>query len=569
MILPVGKKDTIQVSVLPLGATNKRLEWKSGNTAVATVADGVVTAVAEGEATITATTTDGSKISATCKVTVTKNKDAAIANLQKLVDEAQDLYKNSTEGSEIGQYASGSRAALLKVINAVKAKISDTMSDEALNQCVTDIQNAIDTFKSKQVTAGPDTDISSLNNTVYIENFEAQAGSIKTLSVKMKNTLDVVGLQFDLYLPDGMTFVKDQDGEVEMTLSSGRTTARRTDLFKSVIRSDGSLRVLAASTMTYPFTGNDGEIIQIKVKVSDDMQNGDYPIIFRNVELSSTKAKERQSYVKSTVSISSYKLGDVDNDGSVTVSDVVFTSSYILDGNPSPFNKAAADIDGDGEVTVSDVVQICTIILNEGKATVNATAKGMVAYGPSSFEIAPFIINTGSEQSVDVLLSNACPVLGYQMDIALPDGITLQGVSLEKGRANEDPSTKCEFARLNNGKYRILCFSMRGNAFNGNEGAVAHLTLMADNKMTDGCYQVEVSNVIMACPNGQQRQNNFIVPFQVGSPTYISRVGIDANKNVNVYGVDGALVRYQVKAGSCLDNLPKGIYVVNGRKFFK
>ena len=155
------------------------------------------------------------------------------------------------------------------------------------------------------------------------------------------------------------------------------------------------------------------------------------------------------------------------------------------------------------------------------------------------------------------------------MDIALPDGITLQGVSLEKGRANEDPSTKCEFARLNNGKYRILCFSMRGNAFNGNEGAVAHLTLMADNKMTDGCYQVEVSNVIMACPNGQQRQNNFIVPFQVGSPTYISRVGIDANKNVNVYGVDGALVRYQVKAGSCLDNLPKGIYVVNGRKFFK
>ena len=95
------------------------------------------------------------------------------------------------------------------------------------------------------------------------------------------------------------------------------------------------------------------------------------------------------------------------------------------------------------------------------------------------------------------------------------------------------------------------------------------MTLMADNKMTDGCYQVEVSNVIMACPNGQQRQNNFIVPFQVGSPTYISRVGIDANKNVNVYGVDGALVRYQVKAGSCLDNLPKGIYVVNGRKFFK
>lgn len=569
MILPVGKKDTIQVSVLPLGATNKRLEWKSSNTAVATVADGVVTAVAEGEATITGTTTDGSNISATCKVTVTKNKDAAIANLQKLVDEAQNLYKNSTEGSEIGQYASGSRAALLKVINAVKAKISDTMSDETLAQCVTDIQNAIDTFKSKQVTAGPDTDISQLNNTVYIENFEAQAGAIRTLSVKMKNTLDVVGLQFDLYLPDGLTFVKDENGDVEMTLSTGRTTAKRTDLFNSVIRADGSLRVLAASTKTYSFSGNDGEIIQIKVKVADNMKNGDYPIIFKNVELSSTKAKERQSYVKSTVSISSYKMGDVDNDGTVTVSDVVFTSSYILDGNPSPFIKAAADIDGDGEITVSDVVQICTLILHEEAGTVSAAAKAQVAYDSSSFGINPFVINSGSSQSVGVNLSNTRPVLGYQMDIALPEGISLQGVRLDGERMGDASSTECEFTKLKNGKYRILCYSMLGNAFNGNNGAIAHLTLVADNQMADGNYQAEVSNVIMAGENYRHRQNNFVVPFQVGSTTYVSRIGVDANKMVNVYGVDGTLVRYQVKAGSCLDNLPNGMYIVNGHKFIK
>ncbi len=569
MILPVGKKDTIQVSVLPLGATNKRLEWKSSNAAVATVTDGVVTAVAEGEATITGTTTDGSNISATCKVTVTKNKDAAIANLQSLVDEAQTLYTNSTEGSEIGQYASGARAALLKVINAVKAKISDTMSDEVLAQCVTDIQNAIDTFKSKQVTAGPDTDISKLNNTVYIENFEAQAGAIKTLSVKMKNTLDVVGLQFDLYLPDGLTFVKDENGDVEMTLSTGRTTAKRTDLFNSVIRADGSLRVLAASTKTYSFSGNDGEIIQIKVKVADNMKNGDYPIIFKNVELSSTKAKERQSFVKSTVSISSYKMGDVDNDGTVTVSDVVFTSSYILDGNPSPFIKAAADIDGDGEITVSDVVQICTLILHEEAGTVSAAAKAQVAYDSSSFGINPFVINSGSSQSVEVNLSNTRPVLGYQMDIALPEGISLQGVCLDGERMGDASSTECEFTKLKNGKYRILCYSMLGNAFNGNNGAIAHLTLVADNQMADGNYQAEVSNVIMAGENYRHRQNNFVVPFQVGSTTYVSRIGVDANKMVNVYGVDGTLVRYQVKAGSCLDNLPNGMYIVNGHKFIK
>ena len=52
-------------------ATNKSVEWTSSNESVAAVdANGVVTAVTVGEATITASTIDGSNLSATCKVTV-------------------------------------------------------------------------------------------------------------------------------------------------------------------------------------------------------------------------------------------------------------------------------------------------------------------------------------------------------------------------------------------------------------------------------------------------------------------------------------------------------------------
>ncbi len=61
----------LTATVLPELATNKSVTWKSSNEAVATVdANGVVTAIALGEAVITATTTDGSNLSATCKVTV-------------------------------------------------------------------------------------------------------------------------------------------------------------------------------------------------------------------------------------------------------------------------------------------------------------------------------------------------------------------------------------------------------------------------------------------------------------------------------------------------------------------
>lgn len=68
--LTVGKTVTLTATVAPDDATDKSVTWSSSNTAVATVADGVVTAVAAGTATITVTTTDGSK-TATCEVTVT------------------------------------------------------------------------------------------------------------------------------------------------------------------------------------------------------------------------------------------------------------------------------------------------------------------------------------------------------------------------------------------------------------------------------------------------------------------------------------------------------------------
>lgn len=63
-----GATETLTATVLPTTATDKTVIWESGDTAVATVKDGIVTAVAAGNATITAKA--GEK-TATCAVTVT------------------------------------------------------------------------------------------------------------------------------------------------------------------------------------------------------------------------------------------------------------------------------------------------------------------------------------------------------------------------------------------------------------------------------------------------------------------------------------------------------------------
>ena len=67
--LYVGETQRLTVGFNPSNATNKNVTWESSNEAVATVMDGVVTAVGKGTATITVTTADGN-YTATCEVTV-------------------------------------------------------------------------------------------------------------------------------------------------------------------------------------------------------------------------------------------------------------------------------------------------------------------------------------------------------------------------------------------------------------------------------------------------------------------------------------------------------------------
>lgn len=65
----VGSSFTLTPTILPENADNKTISWKSSNSSVATVNNGVVTAISPGTATVTVTTADGNK-TATCVVSV-------------------------------------------------------------------------------------------------------------------------------------------------------------------------------------------------------------------------------------------------------------------------------------------------------------------------------------------------------------------------------------------------------------------------------------------------------------------------------------------------------------------
>lgn len=70
LVLNIGDRFSLDSTVLPDNAYNQSLEWSTTDRNVATVEDGNVTAVGEGECDIVCSATDGSGISATCHVTV-------------------------------------------------------------------------------------------------------------------------------------------------------------------------------------------------------------------------------------------------------------------------------------------------------------------------------------------------------------------------------------------------------------------------------------------------------------------------------------------------------------------
>ena len=86
--LYVGDTETLTPTITPDNATNKNLTWSSDTPSVASVNNGVVTAVAPGTATITATTVDGG-FTATCTVTVRPDIPPANPNYRITVEATQ------------------------------------------------------------------------------------------------------------------------------------------------------------------------------------------------------------------------------------------------------------------------------------------------------------------------------------------------------------------------------------------------------------------------------------------------------------------------------------------------
>ncbi len=151
--LDVGESKTLQATVLPADADDQSMTWASSDPSVVKVEEGVITALAPGEATVTVYAGNGA-FSDTCTVTVPDPKlKAAVALLDAEIGYAEELKAELTLSEEAEanvpfgtQYVSaGQMAAFEEALNG--AKTADRSTVSTVEECRTALKTAVATLK--------------------------------------------------------------------------------------------------------------------------------------------------------------------------------------------------------------------------------------------------------------------------------------------------------------------------------------------------------------------------------------------------------------------------------------
>ena len=138
-------------------------------------------------------------------------------------------------------------------------------------------------FNNVEELEAPSTDLTLFTKVLYIESAEGKTGSQAKLSLKMNNDIPIAGFQCDVEMPEGISVAMDEDEYYLIDLSTERTTAKRTNTFDSALQPDGSIRILAGSTKSCAFEGNEGEVATITVNIDENLEEGEYPMILKNI----------------------------------------------------------------------------------------------------------------------------------------------------------------------------------------------------------------------------------------------------------------------------------------------
>lgn len=127
----------------------------------------------------------------------------------------------------------------------------------------------------------------------------------------------------------------------------------------------------------------------------------------------------------------------------------------------------------------------------------------LALFAQNAFYIQETKLDAGAKQTLSVSLANTDDITGFQFDIKLPNGLsvnttlndddeTVPDISLTERKKSKHQLSCAEQA---DGSYRIVVLSMSNQTFRDNDGAIANISVTAASTLTSGSYPVELKNI--------------------------------------------------------------------------
>lgn len=237
----------------------------------------------------------------------------------------------------------------------------------------------------------------------------------------------------------------------------------------------------------------------------------------------STDLKEYDISNVVTVTPQTSELGDANGSGDVDVADVITTVNYAAGQQPKPFIFEAADMNADLGIDILDVIGIIKKIMNPG-ADAQALAEATATY----------TVENGT-----LYVESPVALAGVQVQLALDEGEN--EVRVAEGLNGFEHTS----AWLSENDYLFLAYNMNGKTLPAGKHALLHIGngLVAQMRLADSAGRnVEAIG---------------------DDATKINRMATDVMTVPGIYDLQGRKI---TNDSQWQGQLPKGVYIVNGKK---
>jgi hypothetical protein len=352
-------------------------------------------------------------------------------------------------------------------------------------------------------------------NEVHIENTSGYCDSIVNVPLRVNNMEQLIGFQLDMKMPTSLEYVGFE-------LSS-----RKTDHVCTGVVYNDTLRVMAYSPSGSAFTGDDGDVAYIKVRLHGLYGNyylNPFKAVLADAVGENVLSEKYQGYVN----IRSPRIGGNSSldMGNSSVTETV-TKEYVVSNNGNAQMRIDNVVFDQQDWTVAEtfpftVEQYSNTVLHvsynrEQKGDFNATMKiysndpqnGLKnvslsghRYEPNSLSIEadPFILDNG-DIAVAISMDNYTDIVALQADFVYP----YQDYSV--AQADFELAERIENHMLyavatNDSTYRVMVFSMQNVEVEGNDGVVLNVTMHPIGSPEDKEYAVSLSNIVLSGSDG-------------------------------------------------------------------